>query len=234
MADLKNNQTFDTLSKVTNKGEFMKNPQIVFLVIIVAVSLIFGGYLLAPSSNSSNQSSSQDQAKAQVYDPSLINNPDSPRIGKPEAKTQIVVFSDFLCPYCKSAHEVVKSVLDKYGDDVSVVQRNFIVHPESQILAQAAEAASLQGKYKEMNDALFSKEVAQTEDAVVALAKELKLDVDKFKSDLNSDKVKNQISKDNNDAQSLNLSGTPSLFLNNQPVENFNDLEAQVKSLLGK
>jgi protein-disulfide isomerase len=212
----------------------MKNPQIVFLVVIVAVSLVFGGYLLAPSSGSSEKTSSQNQAQNQVYDPSLINNPDSPRFGKAEAKVQIVVFSDFLCPYCKNAHEIVKTVLDKYGDDVSVVQRNFIVHPQSQILAQAAEAANLQGKYKEMDDALFSKEVAQSEDGVVGVAKELKLDIDKFKLDLNSDKVKNQITKDNSDAQSLNLSGTPSLFLNNQPVENFNDLEAQVKTLLGK
>jgi protein-disulfide isomerase len=213
----------------------MKNPQIVFLVIVIAVSLVFGGYLLAPQNPSAqNASTDKNTAQGPKSDPALINNSDSPRIGKADAKAQIVVFSDFLCPYCKTAHQIISDVVGKYGDDVSVVQRNFIVHPESMILAQAAEAANQQGKYKEMNDALFSKTVEQTEDGVVAIAKELKLDVNKFKADLNSEKVKNQITKDNTDATDMNLSGTPSLFLNNKPVEDFNNLESQVKSILGK
>jgi len=231
---LKNIKNTDTLSE-DKIGDVMKNPQIVFLVVIVGVSLIFGGYLLAPSSSTGNSANKAADTKSQTaVDTKLLNSESSPRIGSKDAKVQIVVFSDYQCPYCKNAHETVKNILDKYGSDVSVVQRNFIVHSASMILAQSAEAANLQGKYSEMNDALFSKNVEATEDAVVALAKELKLDENKFKSDLNSDKVKGQIEKDNSDAQTMNLGGTPSVFLNGEVVENFNNLESLVKEKLGK
>lgn len=231
---MKNIKNTDTLSE-DKIGDVMKNPQIVFLVVIVGVSLIFGGYLLAPSSSTGNSANKAADTKSQTaVDTKLLNSESSPRIGSKDAKVQIVVFSDYQCPYCKNAHETVKNILDKYGSDVSVVQRNFIVHSASMILAQSAEAANLQGKYSEMNDALFSKNVEATEDAVVALAKELKLDENKFKSDLNSDKVKGQIEKDNSDAQTMNLGGTPSVFLNGEVVENFNNLESLVKEKLGK
>lgn len=216
------------------KGVIVKNPQIVFLVIIIALALVFGGYLLAPQGTNSGAKSSPQAQVQQPVDPVLLNNESSPRIGSENAKAKVVIFSDYLCPYCKQAHDITNSILAKYPDDVSMTQRNFIVHDDSLILAKAAEAANIQGKYKEMNDALFSKTVEANEDAVVALAKELGLDVDKFKSDLNSDAIKNKIEKDNSDAQAMGLGGTPSVFLNNSSVENFNNLESAVKETLGK
>jgi len=210
----------------------MKNPQIVFLVIIIGLSLVFGGYLLAPSAPTTN-GANQEQAPAQV-NPELLNNVNSPMIGKKDARAKVVIFSDFLCPYCKTAHETLNSLLGKFPDDTSVTYRNFIVHPESEILARAAEAAALQGQFQKMNDVLFSKTVESTEEAVVALAKEIGLDSERFKNDLNSDQVKQRIEKDNSDAKEMNLGGTPTVFLNEASVDDFSNLEAAVTKMLGK
>jgi len=222
------------------KKEIMKNPHVVFLVIIVAVALVFGGYLLAPSSGTDSSSSTNTvQAKPSlVADPALINDADAPRVGSSDAKEQIVVFSDFLCPYCQQAHSVLNDLLSNYPDDVSVVYRNYIVHEDSQILAQAAEAANMQGKYKEFADELFSGTSSSidtsSDTGVVEIAQKIGLDVDKFKNDLNSDQVKSRIDKDNSDATGMNLGGTPSVFLNDTAVGNYNNLPAQVKDQLGR
>jgi len=222
------------LGKEINKGVSMKNPQSVFLIIIVALALVFGGYLLAPPTDTANKQAANNPEETINADPQIINNSDAPLIGKAEAKVKLIVFSDYECPYCKNAHEILNSLYDKYPDDVNIQVRNFIVHPTSEILARAAEAANLQGKFKQMNDSIFAKGTEANEDAVVALAKEIGLNIDKFKSDLNSDKVKNRVSKDNEDAMNAGLSGTPSLFMDNESISNFNAIEQLVKEKLGK
>lgn len=212
----------------------MKNPQIIFLIVIVAVGLVMGGYLLNPSSSGTNTNNATKTAQAKPADPALISNDKAPVVGKSDAKIKLVIFSDYLCPYCKTAHEAINSVLEKFPNDVNVQIRNFVVHDDAGIFAQAAEAANKQGKIKEMSDALFSQTPNSTEDGVKELAKKLGLNSSQFEKDLNSDEVKGRVSKDEEDALALGLQGTPSIFLNNKPVENFNNLEAEVKSALGQ
>ena len=210
----------------------MKNPQIIFLIIIVAVGLVMGGFLLNPSSQGNTKATATPAP--QPADPALISNDQAPVIGKSDAKEKIVIFSDYECPYCKSAHEIINDILKNYPDDVSVEYRNFIVHQTSGILAQAAEAANMQGKFKEMSDALFSQTVDASDSGVKDLANKIGLDSTKFANDLNSDNVKNRMTKDDSDAKALNLQGTPSIFLNNVSVDNFNNLTDLVKTQLGK
>lgn len=209
----------------------MKNPQMVFLIIVVAVGLIFGGYLLNPgtTNNSNPDVTAAKDASPVITDPALINNDQAPLIGSSDSKIKLVVFSDYLCPYCKDAHEVIDKIL-KDNSDVSLQARSFVIHEEARILAQAAEAANKQGKFAEMDNALFNGEAESNEDSVKALASQLGLDVDKFMQDLNSDEIKSRVAKDGEDAQGLGLQGTPSIYLNNTPVSNFNDLP----SLLAK
>jgi protein-disulfide isomerase len=209
----------------------MKNTQGIVVVIVVVIGLVAGGFLLSGSPSSSTPSSTSTNA-GQAMDSKVLYNDLAPVIGSRDAKVKLVVFSDFLCPYCKQAHNVINDVLAKYPD-ASMQYRNLIVHADSRILSQAVEAANIQGKFKEMNDALFSKTVDTNEASVVALAKELGLDTVKFNADLNSDAVKNRIDQDEKDAVVLKLQGTPSVFMNAQSVENFNKLDEVVSKALG-
>ncbi|MFH1909968.1 MAG: DsbA family protein [bacterium] len=205
----------------------MKNPQMVFLIIIIAVGLVFGGYLLNPGATDTTNPVA-DETPAAISDPALINNDQAPLIGSADAKVKLVVFSDYLCSYCKSAHEVMDGIL-KDNPDVSLQARSFILQEDSRIFAQAAEAANKQGKFAEMNNALFNGEAQSNEDSVKVLASKLGLDVDQFVQDLNSDEIKSRVAKDEEDALGLGLQGTPSIYLNNSPVSNFKDLPSLVE-----
>ncbi len=77
--------------------------------------------------------------------------------GSFDAKVKIVEFSDFECPYCKTAHPTVKAVMEKYGDNVSLEYRHYPLsfHPNANRAAQAAECAAEQNKFWEMHDKMF-------------------------------------------------------------------------------
>jgi len=77
--------------------------------------------------------------------------------GKSDAQVKMIEFSDFECPYCKSAAPTVKAVQDKYGDKLSLEYRHFPLafHSKAQKAAEAAECAGEQGKFWEFHDKIF-------------------------------------------------------------------------------
>lgn len=79
-------------------------------------------------------------------------------LGNKEAKVTIIEYGDYQCPGCKSAYEPLKTVTEKYEDDVLFVFRNFPltnIHPNARAASAAAETAGLMGKYWEMHDLLY-------------------------------------------------------------------------------
>ena len=81
----------------------------------------------------------------------------APVKGDPEAKITIVEFSDFECPYCGRAVEVVKQVEARYGKDLRLAFKHnpLPMHPDAPYAARAAIAAGKQGKFWQMHDKLF-------------------------------------------------------------------------------
>lgn len=61
--------------------------------------------------------------------------------GNENAKITILEYSEFLCPYCKrqSDNKVMEQLVAKYGKDVNVIFKHYIVHPGAEVLAQAAQ-----------------------------------------------------------------------------------------------
>ena len=62
------------------------------------------------------------------------------RLGKVDAPVQIVIYSDFECPYCQRFHKTMETVMDLYAKDNSVawIYRHF---PLESIHAHALDAA---------------------------------------------------------------------------------------------
>lgn len=209
------------------------NSSLLFLGFVVIVALVIGGILVFSPSNSSNGSGSQSSQTSTVKsDPALIERSDAPTIGSKDAKVKIVVFSDFLCPYCQQLHTKINSMLDANSGKVSETIRTFTVHPQSDVMARAGEAANIQGKFKEAADAIFSQKYQATEDDMVKMAGDLGFDVNKFKTDLNSSDIVAKIKKDNDDAAALGLGGTPSVFVNDKYVDDLNNLDSLVSDAL--
>jgi protein-disulfide isomerase len=88
------------------------------------------------------------------------------------------------------------------------------MHSKAQAAHEAAEAANQQGKFWEMHDLIFQHQRELSEENYLRYAGELQLDVEQFKRDLASEAVKTRITDDLSEAQSLNLTGTPSFFIN--------------------
>ena len=87
-------------------------------------------------------------------------------------------------------------------------------HPNAPLAAQAAMAANAQGKFLEMNRKLLSNQGALTRENMLAWAKEMGLDVDRFTKDLDSDAIKARIQQDGKEATDIGASATPASFVN--------------------
>jgi protein-disulfide isomerase len=149
--------------------------------------------------------------------------------GNPKAPVMIVEFSDYQCPYCRQVEPVVKSLLAKYGDKVSLSYRDLPlrqIHPQAQIAAEASRCAEEQGKFWEYHDQLFSASKLD-HDALVEYARTLKLDDKQFDSCLSAGRYKADIDQDLREGMAAGITGTPGFFINgvalsgSQPEESF-------------
>ncbi len=171
----------------------------------------------------------------------LLDDVSSHRIGPEYPKLILVEFSDYQCPSCKLYEPIVKSLLEKYPNDLSLVYRHFPlpVHNMAIPAARASEAAALQGKFWEYSSILFERQPSFSNDELISYASELGLDMEQFKSDFNSQEVATIVNSDYQTATDLNLPGTPTFFLiNGDKVEQLNlqndgDLESKIAEILG-
>ena len=141
---------------------------------------------------------------------------DSPARGAPDALVTLVEFSDYQCPYCRQASSTVAQVEKKYAGKIRLVMKQYPltqIHPMAMGAARAAVAAGMQGRYWEMHDRLFGS--AQLDpDSLERHAREIGLDVERWKRDQNDPKVKAVIDRDMELASNVNVSGTPAFFVN--------------------
>ena len=214
------------------------------LIIIPLVGLAIGAFLISPFSERLKLKDSSEDVTVSATDYQEVElnikneylyNSNSPRIGENDSLARIVIFSDYQCPFCADADEIINQLITKYGDKIQLTHRDFVVHPTATIHAKAAQAANLQGKFLEMNKELFSDANldVENEDGVIRLAEKLSLDITKFRADLNSEAINTIIDQDKKDASNIGLTGTPSIFFNGEKAS-ASGLEAKIKETLGE
>ncbi len=154
-------------------------------------------------------------------------NTDSAHIrGNPDAPVTLEEFGDFQCPPCGKFSEFVEELLKEYNPRLRLVFRNFPLsgHEHAREAALAAEAAGLQGKFWEMHDTLYREQETWTKASNVrelfeSYAGTIGLNVDQFKKDMDGDKARERVDSDRALADFLGVKATPTLFINNRPVE---------------
>ncbi len=70
--------------------------------------------------------------------------------GSNDAPVTLVEYGDYECPYCGQAEVVIRELLDSFGHELRYVWRHLPlndVHPNTQMAAEAAEAAAAQGRF---------------------------------------------------------------------------------------
>ena len=139
-----------------------------------------------------------------------------PRLGKPDAPVQLVVFTDFECPYCAETEPVLHQLFDKYRDDLSIVMRDYPMANRIHAMpsAIAARCAFAQGKYWPYHDLLFANRTALTEENFRAFAGQVGLDVDAFARCEANPATRVAIEREVEQGRAYGVDATPTLFLN--------------------
>jgi Na+/H+ antiporter NhaA len=136
--------------------------------------------------------------------------------GPLDAPVTVVEYGDFECPYCGQAEPAVRELLSDFGD-VRYVWRHLPlndVHPNTQLAAEAAEAAGDQGAFWEMHDLLLEHQDALGASDLIGHAEQLGLDVERFTDALREHTGTARIAEDVDSADLSGVSGTPTFFVN--------------------
>lgn len=140
------------------------------------------------------------------------------RKGNPEAPLVIVEFSDFQCPACKQAYELLETqILPQLGNKALFVFRHYPlvnIHPMAWVAASASEEAGKQGKFWEMYAKLFESQQALTRNRILKIAEELKLDVEKVRQAVDDQDIYfKKIYRDFEEGSKLGVQSTPSFIV---------------------
>jgi protein-disulfide isomerase len=166
--------------------------------------------------------------------------------GKLDAKVVVVEFGDYQCPACGAAEPVVEQMIKDYkgNNDLAFVFRNYPLpmHPNAPMGAEAAEAASGQGKFWEMHDMLYQKQAEWSNlpnplDTFAGYAQSLGLDVNKFKQEVQGNKYSDVIAADTSDANDLGVNATPTFYVNGEKLDisaSYQELRTKVDELMKK
>ncbi|MGH2745893.1 MAG: DsbA family protein [Thermoleophilaceae bacterium] len=122
----------------------------------------------------------------------------------------VLEYADLECPYCARAHLILKEL------PVQRVFRHFPVvskHPRARVLAAAAEAAGLQGRFWEMHDSLLEDQGHLDDPHLWERAGGLGLDLDRFEADRRSDPVAERVERDFRSGIRAGVTTTPTQFV---------------------
>jgi protein-disulfide isomerase len=173
-------------------------------------------------------------ASAQVQ--KIEFRPDDPQKGARNAPVTVVVFSDFQCPFCKNVEPTITQLLAANPNDVRVIWKNLplAMHPQAMPAALAAEAAREQGKFWEMHDLMFQNQGTLSPDQFDVWAKQLGLDVAKFKAARASAATRARVEEDAQLGAKVAPQGTPTLYVNCSAVVGAQPLDVFQKVVAGQ
>lgn len=152
--------------------------------------------------------------------------------GPEHAKITVVKAFEFACPFCERVNPTLEQLRKDYGDDLKIVYKNFVVHPQvAYTPAYAACAAQKQGKYVEMKKLIWDKGFSAgrnlSQENMEKLAGEAGLDMAKFKADMGGEACKKQVQEEQAEMARVGVRGTPAFYINGrflsgaQPIQNF-------------
>ena len=143
----------------------------------------------------------------------------APARGPADALVTIVEFSDFQCQYCRMASEMVAELQRLYPHDLRVVYRHSLLDPEDGTLAaEASAAAAAQGRFWAFHDRLFAEDGHIDRAVLESCAREIGLDLGRFRRDLDDARFRSAVRAENREAEGLGVSSTPAFFVNGRPI----------------
>lgn len=198
-----------------SKRKMTQDVKVLTVIGVLTIAILFGAVFFLSKSDKPPQ-------KSPPVDINLLTKNAKHTILNNGAKVTITEFADFQCPACAIAYPSIKQILKDYGNRINYAYRFFPLpqHKNALIAIYAAESASEQGKFWEMHDILFEKqsewgESTNPSEFFIKYASELQLDINKFSQSMSKNNFNDIIKTDTNDAISLGVSSTPTIYVNN-------------------
>ncbi len=172
-----------------------------------------------------NQQQAQMQQAGTIAEKSIADSTQHV-YGNPDAPVTLVEFADFQCPYCKQFYSTAKQLVDESNGQVNWIYRHLPLpmHGNANTMAAGSECAADQGgndAFWKFLDGIFTDALPNqgNADDMKDIAKKVGLDEGKFQECLSSDKTKDKIQKDSDDARTAGISGTPGNVLYNKTTK---------------
>ena len=152
----------------------------------------------------------------------------SPTLGVTGAPVEIVEFLDPACEACRSFYPLVKKLMADNPDKIRLVLRYAPFHRGADQVVAALEGARRQGLFWETLESLLAAQSQWTRQHVAHpeliwpfLERVPGLDLDQVRADMARADVAAVIAQDLSDAKALNVTKTPTFFVNGQPLPRF-------------
>ncbi len=186
-------------------------------------ALVANGRPNADTPDAEHESTDLDPAQAYRVGTGLPGH----QLGPDDALITIVEFSDFQCPYCQRQQSSLEHVRKKYGNQVRIVYRHFPLsgHRNAQLAAEAAVAAAEQGKFWAFHDLIWKNFGKLSRADLDGFAKAAGLDMAKFRAALDERRYYDAVVAETAAAEALGVSGTPTMFINGQPLVGSRDAD---------
>jgi protein-disulfide isomerase len=158
----------------------------------------------------------------------------SPILGDPNAPITLVEFGDYQCHYCNVFFQSIeKDIVKNYVDTgkVKIIFKDYnIIGEDSVIASQGAHCANDQGLFWEYHDILYSNWTGEnngwaSSENLAIFAQQIDLNMNKWSECMKKGSHSQIILKSNDDARTLELTGTPAFFIINS--------EGKVSKLFG-
>lgn len=142
----------------------------------------------------------------------LERDPNAPVIGNPDGDITLTEFFDYNCQFCRKMVGVIRQ-LTEAEPGLRVVMREWPLFGEnSEFAARAALASVQQGRYWDFHTALMTTRGPAEEASVIRAARDLGLDLDRLRADMEADAVTAEIERAFALADHMQLAGTPSFI----------------------
>ena len=136
--------------------------------------------------------------------------------GNLKSKVTMVVVSDAECDKCIQFHDRYNEIYEKYKDRVRFGSIGF--SGSVTLSSLALDAADRQDKYWEFSDSLYAKNGLIDSVSVYSVARNLKLDMEKFNRDLHSKSTLESLQNSNDELVKRGLFATPTIIINGRLI----------------
>ncbi len=194
--------------------ETSSNKPLIIGTIVVA-ALVFAGLVWAIMSAPSGPTSGGSESVS-------FNDEGAKFKGKADSKVVVHVYSDFQCPACRAYEPVLNYAIEKYGDRVKFVWKDFplmSIHPNARNAANAAWCADDQGKFWEYHDLLYGEQgswsaLPNPAESYRAYASRLGMNSDSFGACYDAKSFDSKVMAGVQEGNANRVNGTPTVFVN--------------------